>query len=102
MNGWLLVSQAGGAIEKPPVELAKEIGSVLLLVGLVVIMLLGLGASALVMMMGGRLRRRVRDGLPPRAPPPDPMWPLQVPPAARENTEELDDGELEDRGEGRE
>ena len=27
MNGWLLVSQAGGAIEKPPVELAKEIGS---------------------------------------------------------------------------
>ena len=88
MNGWLLVSQAGGAIEKPPVELAKEIGSVLLLVGLVVIMLLGLGAIALVMMMGGRLRRRVRDGLPPRDPPPDPMWPLQVPPEDEENRED--------------
>jgi len=43
---------------------------------------------ALVMMMGGRLRRRVQDGLPHGDPPPDPTWPLQVPVDEEENRED--------------
>lgn len=93
--------EAGSATGVPPAELARQISSTLLVAGLVIIVLLGLAAIVLVMLMGGRLRRQVRDELPPVVPP-DAMWPLQVPPVARENTEELDDGELEDRGEGRE
>ena len=61
------------------------------------IVLLGLAAIVLVMLMGGRLRRRVRDELPPVGSP-DPMWPLQVPPTARENTGDPDDDEFEDLG----
>ena len=52
------------------------------------VVLLGLGAIAMVLMMGGRLRRQVRDNLPPADPPPDPMWPLQVPPEDEENRED--------------
>ena len=88
MTVWMLLSQAGSGLAETPSGLAKEVGSVLLLVGLVVVVLLGLGAIAVVVMMGGRLRRRVRDSLPPADPPPDPMWPLQVPPEDEENRED--------------
>ena len=84
----MLLSQAANELGATPSGLAKEVSSVLLLVGLVVVVLLGLGAIAVVMMMGGRLRRQVRDSLPPADPPPDPMWPLQVLPEDEENRED--------------
>ena len=88
MTAWMLLSQAGNGLGETPAGLAKEVSSVLLLVGLVVVVLLGLGAIAMVLMMGGRLRRQVRDSLPPAEPPPNPMWPLQVPPDDEENRED--------------
>ena len=84
----MLLSQAANGLGETPAGLAKEVSSVLLLVGLVVVVLLGLGAIAMVLMMGGRLRRQVRDNLPPADPPPAPMWPLQVPPEDEENRED--------------
>ena len=84
----MLLSQAGSGLAETPSGLAKEVGSVLLLVGLVVVVLLGRGAVAGGGMRGGRLRRRVRDSLPPADSPPDPMWPLQVPPEDEENRED--------------
>ena len=60
----------------------------LVIVAILVVVLLGLAAMALVLMMGGRLRRRVQDGLPHGNPPPDPTWPLQVPVDEEENWED--------------
>jgi hypothetical protein len=71
-----------------PAELAKGVSLVLVLVAILVVALLGLAAVTVVLMMGGRLRRRVQDGLPPSDRAPDPMWPLQVPPA-----DDADEGE---------
>jgi len=80
---------AGSAVGSPA-ELAREVSSVsvLVLVAILVVALLGLAAVTVVLMMGGRLRRRVQDGLPPSDRAPDPMWPLQVPPA-----DDVDGGE---------
>ncbi len=64
-----------------PAELAREVSSVLVLLAILVVALLGLAAVVVVLLMGGRLRRRVQDGLSPSDRVPDPMWPLQVPPA---------------------
>ena len=50
MTVWMLLSQAGSGIGETPSGLAKEVGSGLLLVGLVVVVLLGLGAIAVVVM----------------------------------------------------
>ncbi len=63
-----------------PEELARNIGSVLVVIGMVMVILIGLGAVALVMMMGGRLRRQVQDERPDRGQEPDRMWSLQVSP----------------------
>jgi len=71
-----------------PAELAREVSSVAVLVAILVVGLLGLAAVTVVLMMGGRLRRRVQEGLPPSDRAPDPMWPLQVPPA-----DDVDGGE---------
>ena len=85
MTGWSVWSAAGSAVGSEaggvPAELAREVSSVLVLVAILVVALLGLAAVTVVLMMGGRLRRRVQDGLPPSDRAPDPMWPLQVPPA---------------------
>ncbi len=80
---------AGSAVGSPA-ELAREVSSVsvLVLVAILVVALLGLAAVTVVLMMGGRLRRRVQDGLPPSDRAPDPMWPLQVPPS-----DDVDGGE---------
>jgi len=79
---------AGSAVGSPA-ELAREVSSVsVVLVAILVVALLGLAAVTVVLMMGGRLRRRVQDGLPPSDRAPDPMWPLQVPPA-----DDVDGGE---------
>ena len=80
---------ASGSTTGPvPAELAREVSSVLVIVAILVVVLLGLAAMALVLMMGGRLRRRVQDGLPHGNPPPDPTWPLQVPVDEEENRED--------------
>ncbi len=94
LSAWV---ESGSATGIPPAELARQVSSTLLVTALVIIVLLGLAAIVLVMLMGGRLRRRVRDELPPVGSP-DPMWPLQVPPTARENTGDPDDDEFEDLG----
>ena len=80
---------AGSAVGSPA-ELARGVNSVLVLVlvAILVVALLGLAAVTVVLMMGGRLRRRVQEGLPPSDRAPDPMWPLQVPPA-----DDVDGGE---------
>ncbi len=80
---------AGSAVGSPA-ELARGVNSVLVLVlvAILVVALLGLAAVTVVLMMGGRLRRRVQDGLPPSDRAPDPMWPLQVPPS-----DDVDGGE---------
>lgn len=93
MTGWVMwaaSSLATGSATGPqggpvPAELAREVSSVLVIVAILVVVLLGLAAVALVLMMGGRLRRRVQDGLPHGESPPDPMWPLQVPVDGEEN-----------------
>ena len=85
MKAWGLLGSAGGAGGDVPAELAREVSLVLVIVAILVVVLLGLAAVALVLMMGGRLRRQVQDGLPPAKPPPDPLWPLQVPPDDEEN-----------------
>lgn len=80
---------AGSAVGSPA-ELARGVNSVLVLVlvAILVVVVLGLAAVTVVLMMGGRLRRRVQDGLPPSDRAPDPMWPLQVPPS-----DDVDGGE---------
>ena len=85
MAGSAVGSEAGGV----PAELAREVSSVsVVLVAILVVALLGLAAVTVVLMMGGRLRRRVQDGLPSSDRAPDPMWPLQVPPS-----DDVDGGE---------
>lgn len=87
VSGWsVLLVQAGEQLDQTEPEVAT-VSLVMAIVAILVVVLLGLGGVALVLMMGGRLRRRVQDGLPPAQSPPDPMWPLQVPPAADENQE---------------
>ena len=85
MNAWGLLGSAGGAGGDVPAELAREVSLVLVIVAILVVVRLGLAAVALVLMRGGRLRRQGQDGLPPAKPPPDPLWPLQVPPDDEEN-----------------
>lgn len=89
MTGWVMWAASslatGSATGPVPAELAREVSSVLVIVAILVVVLLGLAAVALVLMMGGRLRRRVQDGLPHGESPPDPMWPLQVPVDGEEN-----------------
>ena len=94
MSGWsVLLVQASEQLDQTGSEVAKGISLAMAIVAILVVVLLGLGGVALVLMMGGRLRRRVQDGLPPAQTPPDPMWPLQVPPAADENQEAESSGE---------
>jgi len=81
MNTWGLLGQVGETGD----ELAREVSLSLAIVAILVVVLLGLAAVALILMIGGRLRRRVQDGLPPPGLPPDPLWPLQVPPDDEEN-----------------
>ena len=88
VSGWsVLLAQAGEQLDQTGPGVARGIGLLMAIVAILVVILLGLGGGALVLMMGGRLKRRVQDGVPPAQSPPDPMWPLQVPPAAEENQE---------------
>ena len=85
MSGWGLLAQAAEDGGATPQDLARDVSTVLVVVAILVVVLLGLAAVALVLMMGGRLRRRVQDGVPAPESPPDPMWPLQVQPDDDEN-----------------
>ena len=71
MNAWGLLGQVGETGD----ELAREVSLSLAIVAILVVVLLGLAAVALILMIGGRLRLRVQDGLPPPGLPPDPLWP---------------------------
>ena len=81
----MLLVQASEQLDQTGPEVTKGISLVMAIVAILVVVLLGLGGVALVLMMGGRLRRRVQDGLSPAQTPPDPMWPLQVQPDDDEN-----------------
>ena len=56
-----MLVQAGEQLDQTEPEVAT-VSLVMAIVAILVVVLLGLGGVALVLMMGGRLRRRVQDG----------------------------------------